>query len=110
MSNKNLSEAKRALLKKWLQGELRDDTTVISPRPLNSPIAVSFPQQRQLFLELLDRGTAVNNLSILLQIKGKLDFAALKQSVNNIIARHEALRTRFSYGKGLPTPEVLPET
>ena len=102
-----LSPAKRALLEKWLQGQTNDDTTSIPRRPLNSPIPLSFPQQRQLFLELLERGTAVNNLSIFLEIKGKLDLAALEQSANQIIARHDVLRTRFSFGQGIPTPEVL---
>ena len=103
----NLSAAKRALLEKWLQGQLNDDTTSIPRRPLNSPIPLSFPQQRQLFLELLERGTAVNNLSTFLELNGKLDLAALEQSANQIIARHDVLRTCFSFGQGLPTPEVL---
>ena len=98
MSKKNLSEAKRALLEKWLLGQLNDDTTCIPRRPLNSPIPLSFPQQRQLFLELLEPGTAVNNLSVFLELKGKLDLTALEQSANQIIARHDVLRTRFSFG------------
>jgi amino acid adenylation domain-containing protein len=110
MANKNLSPAKRALLEKWLQGQLKDDTTSISRRPLNSPVSLSFPQQRQLFLELLEPGTAVNNLSVFLKLEGKLDIIALEQSANKIIARHEALRTRFSLGNGLPAPEILIDT
>jgi amino acid adenylation domain-containing protein len=107
MADKNLSPAKRALLEKWLQGQLKDDTTSISRRSLNSPVPLSFPQQRQLFLELLEPGTAVNNLSVFFKLEGKLDIAALEQSANKIIARHDALRTRFSFGNGLPTPEII---
>jgi amino acid adenylation domain-containing protein len=106
MANGNLSPAKQALLEKWLQGQLKDDTTNISRRPLNSKATLSFPQQRQLFLELLERNTAVNNLSIFLELKGKIDIAALERSANKIITRHDSLRTRFSFGSGLPTPEV----
>jgi len=110
MADKNLSPAKRALLEKWLQGELKDDTTSITRRPLNSPVPLSFPQQRQLFLELLEPGTAVNNLSVFLKLEGKLDIAALQQGANKIIARHDALHTRFSFGNGLPIPEILNDT
>ncbi len=107
MNKKNLSEAKSALLTKWLHGKLNGTTSTIPRRPLNSPARLSFPQQRQLFLELLERGTAVNNLSILLELKGQLDLAALEQSANEIIARQDVLSTCFPFNEGLPTPEVL---
>lgn len=102
-----LSPAKRALLEKWLHGQTNDDTTCIPRRPLNSPIPLSFPQQRQLFLEMLERGTAVNNLSVFIEFKGKVDLAALEQSANEIIARHDVLRTCFSFEQGIPAPVVL---
>jgi hypothetical protein len=102
-----LSPAKRALLEKWLQGQANNDTTSIPRRPLHSPVPLSFPQQRQLFLEMLERGTAVNNLSVFLEIRGKLDISALEQSANQIMARHDALRTRFSFRQGIPAAEVL---
>ena len=85
------------------------DLPAIPRRPPNSPILLSFPQQRQLFLEMLDRGTAINNLSVFMEIKGPLDLAALEQSANQILARHELLRSKFSIGQGLPAPEILDE-
>lgn len=109
MSNQELSAAKLALLEKWRKGQLKNSPIGIPPRPADRPIALSFPQRRQLFLELLDRGTAVNNLSTLLQLKGELNLAALEQSASQILARHEILRTRFAFGLGLPVPEVLAE-
>lgn len=109
MAKEDLSPAKRALLEKWLKGQVKEDNTGIPKRPLNSEAALSFPQQRQLFLELLDRGTAVNNLSVFLELTGKLNLDALTQSAHNIFERHEVLRTRFSFGMGLPVPEVLAE-
>ena len=107
IASKNLSPAKRALLEKWLEGQSNNDTKNIPRRPLNSPIPLSFPQQSRLFLELLEPGTAVNNLSVFLELDGKLDFPALEQSANQIIARHDVLRTCFSFSQGLPTPQVL---
>src|SRR4029079_16879442 len=54
-----------------------------------------------------ERGTAVNNLSVFLELKGKLNLAALNKSANQILARHEVLRTHFCFGIGIPTPEIL---
>src|SRR6476660_7862721 len=107
MDNKELSPSKRALLDRWLKGQSINGMGSIPRRPLNSPVPLSFPQQSRLFLELFEPGTAVNNLSIFLELDGKLDFAALEQSANQIIARHDVLRTRFSFCEGLPAPQVL---
>src|ERR1041385_2777266 len=105
MTSQNLSPAKRALLEKWQQGSL-DNSTTIPRRPENGVIKISLPQQRHLFLELLERGTPVNNLSIVLQLNGCLDIAAFKKSAGQIVARHEILRTRFSFQVGTPVPEI----
>src|SRR3954470_5539610 len=102
MTTEKLSPAKRALLEKWLQGQQSTNKGISIPqRPRNSPINISLPQQRHLFLELLERGTAVNNLSVFLQLKGKLNLAALDKSANQILTRHEILRTRFCFGMGI---------
>lgn len=103
-----LSPAKKALMEKWLQGKAASKKTEgIPKRPAGGPVPLSFPQQRQLFLELLDRGTAVNNLSVLIELKGELNQKLLEKSANEILKRHEALRTQFSLGMGLPEPEIL---
>ncbi|GAB5522530.1 MAG: hypothetical protein Roseis2KO_04020 [Roseivirga sp.] len=103
-----LSPAKKALMEKWLQGKAASKRTEgIPKRPAGSPVPLSFPQQRQLFLELLDRGTAVNNLSVLIELKGELNKEVLENSANEILKRHEALRTQFSLGMGLPETEIL---
>ncbi|MFD2201721.1 non-ribosomal peptide synthetase [Shivajiella indica] len=111
MANNDLSPAKKALLEKWLKGKQTEaNKTIISPRPNSSIIPLSFPQKRQLFLELLDRGTAVNNLSVFIQMKGNLNFFALEKSANQILERHENLRTCFSFDQGLPVPQLKNQT
>jgi amino acid adenylation domain-containing protein len=107
MANNDLSSAKKALLEKWLQGKQPEVKKVgIPPRPNSIAVPLSFPQQRQLFLELLDRGTAVNNLSVFLRMRGNLDLSALEKSANQILERHENLRTSFSFDQGLPFPKL----
>src|SRR4051812_21731099 len=86
---------------------IENDLQGISRRPQNSPVKLSLPQQRHLFLELLDHDTAVNNISLFLRLKGKLDIGALEESANQMLARHEVLRTCFSFSMGIPAPEIL---
>ena len=109
MAKNELSLAKRALLEKWRKGQFKEDRLTVTSRPSDSPIRLSFPQQRQLFLELLDRDTAVNNLSVFIELAGQLDVSVLEQSANQIFDRHEVLRTQYSFGQGMPVPQVLSE-
>ena len=74
----------------------------------HAPIPLSFVQERQLFLEMLDPLTAVNNLATCLRIEGPLDLPALERSANRVISRHEALRTSFDLSQGRAIPQVAP--
>jgi amino acid adenylation domain-containing protein len=110
MANKNLSLAKQALLEKLLRGEQSAiNLPGIPRRPQSSQIKISFPQQRHLFLEFLEPGTSVNSLSVFLEFNGNLDLDALQQSVDQIITRHDVLRTSFCFGQRLPSTKVLDE-
>ena len=55
----------------------------------------SFAQQRLWFLDQLEPGDTAYNISATFHLVGELDLAALKQSLNEIVARHEPLRTTF---------------
>ncbi|MBG1271671.1 non-ribosomal peptide synthetase [Nostoc sp. WHI] len=55
----------------------------------------SFAQQRLWFLDQLAPGNPFYNVSTALRLKGSLNFTALKQTFNEIVRRHETLRTRF---------------
>ncbi|MDZ7994279.1 MAG: non-ribosomal peptide synthetase [Nostoc sp. EfeVER01] len=72
-------------------------------------LPLSFAQQRLWFLDQLQPGSSAYNLSRAIQIKGELNIAALEQSFNEIIRRHEALRTTFVSGNGEPQQIINPE-
>ncbi|WP_445638423.1 Amino acid adenylation domain-containing protein [Nostoc sp. DSM 114161] len=55
----------------------------------------SFAQQRLWFLDQLAPGNPFYNVSTALRLKGSLNFTALKQTFNEIVRRHETLRTTF---------------
>jgi amino acid adenylation domain-containing protein len=58
---------------------------------------VSFAQQRLLFLDQLDPGTAAYNLTRAIRMVGPLESGVLTQALNKIVRRHASLRTRFTF-------------
>ena len=73
-------------------------------RPDNIPL--SFAQQRLWFLHQMQPDSAVYNLPLAIKVNGLLDIDALNQSLNQIIARHEILRTRFVTVSGQPVQQI----
>ncbi|MCP5098650.1 MAG: amino acid adenylation domain-containing protein, partial [Chloroflexi bacterium] len=69
----------------------------------------SVVQQRLWFLDQLDPGTPVYNITTAYRFKGALDVGAFAASINAIIARHEALRTTFHIENDSPMQVVAPE-
>jgi hypothetical protein len=70
---------------------------------------LSFIQQQLWLWEQLQPGTAVYNLPAALRLTGPLDTRALEQSLNEIVRRHEALRTTFTIESGQPVQVIAPE-
>ena len=69
---------------------------------------LSFAQERLWFLSQMDPGNPAYNLSAAIRLQGKLRMKALEQTFNEIIRRHEALRTVFVEVSGQPMQVVLP--
>jgi malonyl CoA-acyl carrier protein transacylase len=63
---------------------------------------LSFEQERMWFLEQLEPGNPAYNIRGAIQIKGRLNADILEQSINEIIRRHEILRTTFNIIDGQP--------
>lgn len=89
----NLSATKKALLEKWKAGKLR--SYAIPKRPDCNQSPLSFAQQRLWFIDRLYQGSSFYNIPTAIHLKGLLDVTALKQSLNEIMKRHEAWRTSF---------------
>ena len=104
-----LSPAKRAILEKRSRGEVEADAKLktIPRRAEQSPAPLSFAQKRIWFLHQFDSGNAYNELSSV-HLKGSLNVEALEKSLNEIVRRHEALRTTFEMVDGQAVQVVHP--
>jgi amino acid adenylation domain-containing protein len=92
-----LSAAKRALLEKRLTGQpagLAENQT-IPRRQARSHAPLSFAQQRLWFLHQLEPDSIAYNMPTALRLTGQLDTDALEWGINEIIRRHQSLRTTF---------------
>ena len=69
---------------------------------------VSFSQRRLWFIEQLIPGNPFYNVPMGTRLIGPLDTSALERSLNEIVRRHEALRTTFNVSAGEPVQVVLP--
>lgn len=103
--NSNLSPAKKALLEKWKRGKFQTDT--IPKRQISNTIPLSFSQQRLWFIDQLYHGSSFYNIPIAFHIQGKLNITALKQSLNEVLNRHEVWRTNFKHVNGEPVQEIV---
>ncbi len=108
----SLSDAKRRLMEKMLQGKQGNKVTSaasgIPKRSQQEPAQLSFAQQRLWFLDQLNPGNTAYVFSNLVRLSGSLNVEALKASFANIVARHENLRTRFIDESGIPRQEIFP--
>jgi amino acid adenylation domain-containing protein len=69
---------------------------------------LSFTQQRLWLTEQLVPEVSINNVIRTLYLKGNLEETALELALNNIVSRHETLRTTFSVQDGEAVQNILP--
>ncbi|WP_422824353.1 amino acid adenylation domain-containing protein [Xenorhabdus bharatensis] len=93
------------------RNEERDNISDIIPVPRghnNSPLPLSFAQQRLWFLAQFDGVSDTYHIPLALYLRGQLNITAWQQALNRLFARHEALRSVFITVNGQPQIELLP--
>ncbi|MBE9060867.1 condensation domain-containing protein, partial [cf. Phormidesmis sp. LEGE 11477] len=104
--NVQLKERKPEIIAFLQKTETSPSTEAIAPTPRPDHIPLSFAQQRLWFLHQMQPDAAVYNLPMAIRVEGFLDISAFEQSLNEIVRRHEILRTRFVSIKGQPVQQV----
>src|SRR5262249_27168476 len=77
------------------------------PAPL-SPAPLSIDQEQLWIVDQIDPGNAAYNISTAMRLIGRLDITAIERAINEIVRRHEALRTTFRAIDGRPAQVVAP--
>jgi amino acid adenylation domain-containing protein len=90
-------------------GGLEIPLVPLSPESRRGRMPLSFAQQRLWFLEQVHPGSSINHISMGVRIRGPLNPERLERSVEQIIRRHEVLRTRFGSEQGEGFSEVSAE-
>lgn len=86
-----------------------DSQPPLVPVDREGKLPLSFAQQRLWFLDQLEPNRALYNMATAVRLSGSLDVAALEKSVNELIRRHEVLRTTFAAVNGQPVQVIAPE-
>ncbi len=96
-----------------LSAELR--TGDVRTRPALAPAAqrpaqipLSYAQQRLWFLREWDESGVTYNVPLAVRLRGPLDAVALEAALNDVVLRHEALRTLFPAADGVPHQHIVP--
>ncbi|WP_168701931.1 amino acid adenylation domain-containing protein [Gordonia paraffinivorans] len=71
-------------------------------------VPLSYAQQRMWFLSRIEPDSAAYSIPIVVRLSGRLDVEALHAAVDDVVARHEILRTVYPYLDSEPVQVVLP--
>lgn len=80
----------------------------IQPVSRLGALPLSFAQQRLWFIDQMGPGNPAYNMPGAIRLTGKLNVAALEASINEIVRRHESLRTTFAAVDGKPVQIIAP--
>ncbi|HEX7774837.1 MAG TPA: condensation domain-containing protein, partial [Pyrinomonadaceae bacterium] len=119
MSDKNdiserwarLSGAKREVLERMLRRKVDSafdpHTTLRRSGRLSAPL--SFPQRRLWFLDQLEPGKSFYNITRAFLLRGPLNIDVLVRSLDEVVRRHESLRTNFQIIDDEPVQVITPD-
>lgn len=91
-----------------LHGELGTNVPPIVTVDRTPTLPLSFSQRRLWYLQKVDTNLSAYNIPAAFRVKGDLDRTALERALNEMIARHEVLRSQIKEVDGRPCQEILP--
>ncbi|HAG82187.1 MAG TPA: non-ribosomal peptide synthetase, partial [Cyanobacteria bacterium UBA12227] len=97
-----------AAIQEALKSESGQNAPPIDRIARNGKLPLSFSQERLWLLEQLQPGSLAYTMPGALHFVGSLDVAALEQALNEIVRRHEVLRTTFGVVDGQAVQVIAP--
>jgi len=88
---------------------LGPQTPPLTPAPRDQELPLSFAQQRLWFLDQLMPDSPFYNIPAAMRLRGSLNIPVFERTINEIVRRHESLRTIFKAQEGKPQQIILPE-
>jgi thioesterase domain-containing protein/acyl carrier protein len=105
-----ISQNKDYLLEELKLAEITEPSDSESKIGLGSDrLMLSFGQERLWWLSQLNPDSSVYNIPAAFRLSGKLNVAALESSLQEIVRRHEVLRTSFAVVDGEPQQVIAPD-
>ena len=95
-----------AQLASRIESAEKSEVSTIETVPRAALMPLSLAQQRMWFLTQIDTTSSAYHICGALRLRGTLDTAAFERAMRTIIARHEALRTRFVLVDGEPMQAI----
>lgn len=102
-------EALATIINKACETKQAQAQAPILPVAREKDFPLSYAQQRLWFLDRLEPDSPTYNIPGAIRVSGSLDVALIEKSLNEIVRRHEALRTSFNEVHGRPCQVVTPE-
>src|SRR5580765_1053115 len=99
----------KAAIVNYLQQLQQDDEPGIQPADRGLPVPLSSGQQRMWFLAQLEPNSAAYVIPAAVRLDGPLQPALLSHAIDEIVHRHEVLRTVFKSENGPPRQVILSE-
>lgn len=82
----------------------------ILAKNINKPklFPLSFSQQQLWFIDQLERSSSLYTIPLVVRIEGKVDYQVLQDALQEVVQRHETLRTTFTTVEGQAVQVITP--
>jgi amino acid adenylation domain-containing protein len=102
-----LSTCATELSRRVENGVMKPQVPLLKVLSRNTPLPLSHAQQRQWFLWQFDPTGTAYHIQGALRLTGECDQAALAIAIDDLVQRHESLRTLFSLGDNGETVQLI---